>query len=98
MRSITPVKNYMTTDGPRYQEAKDYIAYLEDSGITEEYISTTVTDVVDLGNGSFEVTTVEEFIIYYPDSEQYKTFSTVCEIQNSNGGFKVHKLISTTEI
>lgn len=30
MRSITPVKNYMTTDGPRYQEAKDYIAYLKD--------------------------------------------------------------------
>ncbi|WP_408056744.1 TcaA NTF2-like domain-containing protein [Ureibacillus massiliensis] len=57
-----------------------------------------VTDVVDLGNGSFEVTTVEEFIIYYPDNEQYKTFSTVCEVQNSNGRFKVDKLISTTEI
>ncbi|WP_156962301.1 TcaA NTF2-like domain-containing protein [Ureibacillus massiliensis] len=40
MRSITPVKNYMTTDGLRHQEAKDYIAYLENSGITEEYIST----------------------------------------------------------
>nr|WP_106784439.1 hypothetical protein [Lysinibacillus timonensis] len=92
------MKSYLTTDGSRYKEAKDYIAYLKDSGISEEFVSTAVVDVVDNGDGSYNVKTVEEFIIYYPDSEEAKTFETICQVKLVDGSWKVHQLISTTEI
>ncbi len=95
---ISWMSPYLTSDGPRYDEAKDYIDYLVEKGITEEYISTKVVDVVDKGNGIYEVTTQEEFIIYYPDSDAQKAYQTVVEVRNENGAWKVHKLISTTEI
>jgi len=89
---------YISLDGPRYNEAKDYIDYLVEKGITEELVSTSVVNVVDKGNGVYEVTTHEEFIIYYPDDEANKAFETVVEVRNENGSWKVYKLISTTEI
>ncbi len=97
-RDMSFVSDYLTSDGPRYNEAADYIDYLDEKGITEEYLSTQVVDVVDNGNGSYQVTTIEEFIIYYPDSEAEKSFETVTEVRNENGSWKIHKLISTTEI
>ncbi|WP_449445342.1 TcaA NTF2-like domain-containing protein [Ureibacillus acetophenoni] len=49
------------------------MAYLVNEGITEEFISTQVVDIVDNGNGTYDVKTVDEVIIYYPDSESFKT-------------------------
>ncbi|CAM5183293.1 Membrane protein YvbJ OS=Ureibacillus acetophenoni OX=614649 GN=SAMN05877842_104108 PE=4 SV=1 [Ureibacillus acetophenoni] len=95
---ISYMSPYLSASGPRYKEAKDYIAYLVNEGITEEFISTQVVDIVDNGNGTYNVKTVDEVIIYYPDSESFKTFETVSEVINENGSWKVNKLISTTEM
>ena len=95
---IAYMRPYITADGPRYKEAKDYIAYLVNAGITEEFVSVEVVDFIGSGDGSYHVTTVEEFIIYYPNGQAHKTFETVTEVRNINGTLKVNKLISTKEI
>lgn len=95
---ISYMSFYLTSDGPRYKEAEDYIEYLVDKGIYEEFVSTQVVDVIDNGNGTLNVKTLDEIIIYYPDSEAAKTYETVTEVVNEDGLWKVNKLISTTEI
>lgn len=97
-RDISHMSPYLTSDGPRYAEAKDYIAYLENAGITEEYVSTEVVDVLDNGDGSYLVTTHEEFIIFYPTRESQNRYDTVVEVKKENGSWKVHKLVSTKGI
>ena len=76
-QSISYVENLMTKDGPRLKESADYIAYLADKGITEELISIKVEKVEEKDPNSWEVTSTEEYKIFYPDKELQKKYKTV---------------------
>lgn len=97
-QSIAYVEHLMTKDGPRLKESADNIAYLTDKGITEELISTQVEKVVEKDSNTWEVTTTEEYNIFYPDKELQKKYKTVSLVKKVDGNWLVHELISTEEI
>lgn len=96
--SITYVEHLMTKDGPRLKEFADYIAYLAEKGITEELLSTQVEKVVEKDLNEWEVTSIEEYKIFYPDEELQKRYKTVSLIKKKDGNWLVHELISTEEL
>ena len=96
-QSISYVENLMTKDGPRLKESADYITYLADKGITEELISTQVEKVVEKDSNSWEVTSIEEYKIFYPDKELQKKYKTVSLVKKVDGNWLIHELISTEE-
>lgn len=97
-RDMSYVDSYMSEDGPRKKEAADYISYLEEKGITEEFLSTEVTNVIDKGNDMYEITSIEAFTIYTPDSEKDKKFSTVSIVKKVDGQWYMHQMVSTKEL
>ncbi|WP_342560282.1 hypothetical protein NSQ95_03515 [Psychrobacillus sp. FSL W7-1457] len=97
-RNIEFVDDYLSKDGPKLQESIDYIFELEKKGIKEDYISSVVTNVVDKGDNTYEVTTTEAFTIYYPDSQQDKKYNTVTLVKKVDNRWLVHQLVSTKEI
>ena len=97
-RNIEFVEDYLAKDGPKLQESIDYIFELEKKGIKEDYISSVVTNVVDKGSNTYEVTTTEAFTIYYPDSQQDKKYNTVTLVKKVDNRWLVHQLVSTKEI
>ncbi|MEK4523161.1 hypothetical protein MKX96_16150 [Psychrobacillus sp. FSL W7-1493] len=97
-RNIEFVEDYLSKDGPKLQESIDYIFELEKKGIKEDYISSVVTNVVDKGDNTYEVTTTEAFTIYYPDSQQDKKYNTVTLVKKVDNRWLVHQLVSTKEI
>ncbi|MER2261559.1 MAG: hypothetical protein ABS934_06045 [Psychrobacillus sp.] len=97
-RNIEFVEDYLAKDGPKLQESIDYIFELEKKGIKEDYISSVVTNVVDKGSNTYEVTTTEAFTIYYPDSQQDKKYNTVTLVKKVDNRWLVHQLVSTKEV
>lgn len=97
-RDFNIIEQYITEDGPRRKEAKDYIDYLDSKNITERLLSTELEKVEDLQNGSYNVTTIEKFEIYRPDATVTKKFRTVTLVKQAGGEFRVYQLISTKEI
>ena len=98
MRDFYYVEDYITTDGPRWKEASDYIEYLDSKGITEELLSTNLEKVEPVDENSWKVTSIEEFRINKPDSSDVKKFRTTILVKRIEGILYVHQLISTKEI
>lgn len=95
--SIAYVENYMTKDGTALKESEDYIAYLEEKGITEEVLSTSVEKVEEIDTDIWQVTYTAEYRIFYPDKELVKKFHTVCIVKKVDGQWLAHELVSTEE-
>lgn len=96
--SIAYVENYMTKDGTALKESEDYIAYLEEKGITEEVLSTSVEKVEEIDTDIWQVTYTAEYRIFYPDKELVKKFHTVCIVKKVDGQWLAHELVSTEEV
>ncbi len=89
---------YIDPNGPKYKEQKDYTAYLNEKGITEELHTFDVKNVKDLGDGLYEVSTYEEYTISYADgTSKQANFNTVHQVKDSDGELGVYKLVKTTE-
>lgn len=97
-RDFTFMEDYTDPNGPRWKEAKDYIDYLDSKDIYEDWLGTELESVKETAKNTWEVTVVESFTIYHPDSSKDKTFRTKVIVKRIDGGFKVHELIETNEI
>lgn len=97
-RDFDFVKDYISADGPRWKEAKEYIDYLDSKGITEDWLGTELETVKELDSGQIEVTVIESFTIDKPDSSTDKTYRTKVTLKEVDGEYKVHELIETNEI
>lgn len=98
-RSFEEVAYYIDPSGPAYKESSSYIDHLNEKGITEELVSQTVTDFkASADSKSYEVTTAEEYNIYYNDgTTKNKKFKSVYKLVVIDGSLKMNKLISTKE-
>lgn len=92
------VENYIEEDSPRYDEARDYIDYLDSKNITEELLSVEIESIDPLDDSTWEVTLLESFTIISEDSTSDKDFRTKVVVKDINGQFYVHELIETDEI
>lgn len=97
-RDFDLVKHYMTESGPRRNEAKDYIDYLDSKDIYEEYYGAKVEKVKEIDDTTWKVTIIEEFDIIKPDTSDIKEFRTVVHVKEVDGQYYVDELIETNEI
>ncbi|MBU8686484.1 zinc-ribbon domain-containing protein [Priestia megaterium] len=91
---------YIDSNGPKYKEQKDYIAYLINKGITEDLLSFKVNRVTKIDDSMYKVYTTEEYDISYGDgSVKYKKFNSIHKVKElSDGSLGVYQLISSTEV
>lgn len=94
------VSHMLDPNGEAYQEQKEYIRYLDQKGITEENVWIEATDVSQINDEMYQVTTNEDYNIWYGDgSQKFKTFKNTYNLKVSqNGALRVHQLLSTEEI
>ncbi|MBU8906520.1 TcaA NTF2-like domain-containing protein [Desertibacillus haloalkaliphilus] len=88
-------------NGDKYQEQKDYTAYLIDRKITQEVLSFEVIDVARIDDRTYEVTAIDEYRIDYGDegTTSFKTFKSRFIVTIlPNGNLALNKLVETTEI
>lgn len=97
-RDFSIVSDYITKDGPRREEAEDYIDYLDSKDIYETWIGTELEKVEELGKKEWEVTVKEEFEIIRPDSDDQWQFRTVLIVKEVDGDLLVDELISTDRL
>jgi len=90
---------YIDPAGKKYNEQKEYTAYLNKKNITEDLLNFEVTNVEPIPNG-YQVNTSEEYNITYGDgSVKHKKFKSVHKVlQLANGSLGVNELISSTEV
>ncbi|AXI27979.1 hypothetical protein CIB87_02735 [Priestia megaterium] len=90
---------YIDPDGKKYNEQKEYTAYLNKKNITEDLLNFEVTNVEPIPNG-YQINTSEEYNITYGDgSVKHKKFKSVHKVlQLANGNLGVNELISSTEV
>ncbi|RKQ28562.1 zinc ribbon domain-containing protein [Oceanobacillus halophilus] len=97
-RDISVSESVLDLEGNSYPEHKDYLGYLEEKGITEEFISVDVVDFEKVEDG-YRVTTNEEYNIFYEDnSGKYKSFESTFLVTNKDGKLGVHTLEETDEL
>lgn len=94
-RDFSIVEPYITENGPRRKEAKDYIDYLDSKDIYEEYIDSEIVSVKELDKNNWEIVLEEEFEIIRPDSSDQWRFETKIIVKEIDGEFLVDELIST---
>lgn len=92
------VEDYIAEDGPRWDEARDYIDYLDSKNITEDFLDMEVESIESVEEDSWEVTVKESFTIYKDDSNDDKDFRTKVIVKEIDGEFLVYELIETNEI
>lgn len=97
-RDFSIVSGYVTKDGPRHDEARDYIDYLDSKDIYETWIDTELETVEEVRENEWKVTVQEEFEIIRPDKTDQWRFRTVLIIKRIDGDFYVDELISTDRI
>ncbi|MEC5423229.1 hypothetical protein QGM71_06900 [Virgibacillus sp. C22-A2] len=97
-RNYYYVEDYIADDSPRAKEAEEYIDYLEEKGITEDLLETELESVEKIDDSTWNVTMVESFTIYNPDSSQDKTFRTKVVLKKINDEYKVYELVETKEV
>lgn len=97
-RDFSLMEDYVTKDGPRWKEAKDYIDYLDSKDIYEEWYGSSIEKIEDSGDKTWKVTMIEEFEIIRPDDWEVKKFRTAVVVKEIDGNFYVDELISTTQI
>lgn len=92
------VEGYIAEDGPRWEEARDYIDYLDSKNITEDFLDMEVESIESIEDDSWEVTVKESFTIYKDDSSDDKDFRTKVIVKKIDDEFLVYELIETNEI
>lgn len=97
-RDFSLMADYVTNDGPRRKEARDYIDYLESKDIYEDFESLEVEKVEKVEDGVWKVTIIEAFTIYYPDDSKYKEFRSIVNVKKIDGEYFVDELVSVNEI
>ncbi|MBS4204845.1 TcaA NTF2-like domain-containing protein [Lederbergia citrea] len=97
-RDFSIVSGMINPNGPRYKEQSDYLDYIESKEITEEFLSTSVESSKKIDNNTWEVVTVETFLIIKPDSSREAKFRTRNLVKNIEGEWKLHELLETKEI
>src|SRR5690625_146664 len=97
-RDFDIVSGYITKDGPRREEARDYIDYLDSKDIYETWIDTELESVEELGKNEWKVTVLEEFEIIRPDSSDQWKFRTVLVVKQIDDELLVDELLSTDRL
>ncbi len=97
-RDFSYVEDYHTAGGPSGKEAKDYLGYLIEKGITEEHIQTVVEKIEQVDATTWKVTSVDEYIIQKDGDSNKKKYRSVVIIKQQDDYFGMHELISTDEI
>jgi membrane-associated protein TcaA len=96
---FSQVSSFIHENAPGYKETRDYIDYAYKKGITEEFLGLTVLNYKQLDELTWEVTTEEEYNIYFGDgTEKYKKFISRYSIRNDNTGLLVNRLLNTEEV
>ena len=93
-------ESYHDPDGKTYNEAKNYLHYLVEKGITEEVEDINLVSYKETENG-FKVYMTEQFIIYYADgSAKRRTFDSSYTLtwNSDEEALKVYTLDSSEEI
>src|SRR5690606_576125 len=57
---FTYAEDFLTFEGLRYKEQREFIDITFAKGITEEYINTEVENVIAMDDGRWQVTTIED--------------------------------------
>ncbi|MFF2449874.1 zinc ribbon domain-containing protein [Neobacillus sp. NPDC058068] len=92
------VEDFFTPDGKSYKETKDYIDYLKKKGITEDFISSTISELETTSDG-YHIYTKEVFRIHYTDgSMKEKNFKTQYQLKRVGSKLKVDSLVETNEV
>jgi hypothetical protein len=96
---FSQVSSLIHENAPGYKETRDYIDYAYKKGITEEFLGLTVLNYKQLDELTWEVTTEEEYNIYFGDgTAKYKRFISRYSIRNDNTGLLVNRLLNTEEV
>lgn len=94
-RDFSLVSDYISSDGPRYDEARDYIDYLESEDVYETWLGSELEEMKELGDDEWEVTMIEKFDIIWPDETKTEEFRTTLIVKRVDGDFLVYELTET---
>lgn len=97
-RDFSLVSSYITEEGPRRKEAREYIDYLDSKDIYEEWYGSEVEKIEEVDKNTWTVTVIEEFDIQKPDSSAVKKFRTVLTVKRVDGEYYIDELIETNEL
>lgn len=97
-RDFDLVSDYITKDGPRRDEARDYIDYLDSKDIYESWLGSELENVEEVNDDTWKVTVIEEFEIRRPDSSDVKKFRTKLIIKRIDDELYVNELTETNPI
>lgn len=97
-RDFSIMESYLTDDGPRKKEARDYIDYLDSKGIYEDWYGTDLEKLEKVDDTTYKVTVIDEFNIIKPDSSSVKKFRTILHLKDIDGAYYVDELLETKEI
>ena len=92
------MEDYIVEDSPRWEEARDYIDYLDSKNITEDFLDMEIESIDETEDGTWEVTVLESFTIYKEDSTDDKDFRTKLVVKKIDGELFVYELLETNEI
>ena len=92
-RDYSIVAPFLLKQSPADKELKKYIGDLQDKGYSYEFTDNTITDIEDMGDNTFTVSTNEIFIFTNHLNEQthYDREKTYTVIKNEDG-FKITKI------
>ncbi|WP_159433177.1 zinc ribbon domain-containing protein [Bacillus massilinigeriensis] len=97
-RDFSISEPFLDPKGKSYKESKNYISYIEENGITENFQGMEIKEVKKTKEG-YQVKTEEGYNIYYGDgSAKYKEFQSQFLLTQHEDGLKVHTLQKTEEI
>ncbi|WP_026691463.1 zinc ribbon domain-containing protein [Alteribacter aurantiacus] len=97
----TEVVTFIASDADEYRNVVvNYIGYLNDRGITQEFLGVEVIDVKNEEDQHHTVTTQEEYLIHYESSPSLvKSFESIYTVKQVSGdGLKVVELVETNEL
>lgn len=97
-RDFDYMEDYIVPGSPRWEESKEYIDYLDSEDIMEDWLRSEVESVEEISDNTWEVTVIESFTIYKPDSSSDKTFRTTVIVKEIEDEFHVNELLETDEI
>lgn len=84
-------------EGKAYPEFRNYLSYLEEKGITEEYLGMSLVGYKPV-EGGYHVTTNEEYNIFFGDGTgKNKAFESKFFVSVTDEGLRLHTLLSTNE-
>lgn len=90
------MESYLTENGPRRKEAEDYLDYLGEKGITEEFHGTEIEEFTEVDADTIKVTTIDTISIFRTDSsDQEKKFKTTVLLKKDGNSYLVDELVKT---